>query len=57
MGDGWYVGEGLVACDTSSSESEESAAYRVRVMEEKDDVELLPRARRGSASGMLPLLR
>ena len=50
MGDGWYVGEGLVACDTSSSESEESAAYRVRVMEEKDDVALLPRASRGSAS-------
>ena len=50
MGGGCLVGEELGACDPASSESEESAAYRVRVMEEKDDVELLPRASRGSAS-------
>ena len=51
MGGGWFVGEGLGACDTASSEAEESVVYRVEVMKEKDDVELLPRARRGSASG------
>ena len=57
MGGGWLVGEGLGACDTASSESEESVVYQAEVMEEKDDVELLPRARRGSAAGRLPLLR
>ena len=50
MGGGWLVGEGLGACDTASSESEESVVYQAEVMEEKDDVELLPRASRGSAS-------
>ena len=41
----------------SSSESEDSDECAAEMVEEKDDVELLPRARRGSASGMLPLLR
>ena len=41
----------------SSSDSEESDDRLAEIVEEKDDVELLPRARRGSASGMLPLLR
>ena len=57
MGVGWLVGKGLGSGDTASSESEKSVVFRAEVVEEKDDVELLPRARRGSASGMLPLLR
>ena len=35
----------------SSSESEDSDECAAEMVEEKDDVELLPRARRGSASG------
>ena len=35
----------------SSSDSEESDDRLAEIVEEKDDVELLPRARRGSASG------
>ena len=38
MGGGWFVGEGLGACDTASSEAEESVVYRVEVMKEKDDL-------------------
>ena len=43
-------------CASLSSESEDSDECAAEMVEEKDDVELLPRARRGSASGMLPLL-
>ena len=57
MGGGCLVGEELGACDPASSESEESVAYRVEVIEERDNVELLPRVRRGSAAGRVPLLR
>ena len=41
----------------SSSDSEDSDECAAEMVEEKDDVELLPRARRGSASERSPPLR
>ena len=40
-----------------SSDSEESDECAAEMVEEKDSVELLPRVRRGSAAGRVPLLR